>query len=392
MRRSLGIDLGTTNSVAACSGQVLSLVDGETRATLLPSVVAFLPGAAGGPARLLVGAEARQRRTLDPRNTLYGSKRIMGESWTSYASRKFIEYYPHTLVPTDDGGVQFETRAGRIRPEEVAAHIVRQLSARCAVTPGEISTVVAVPTSFRDSARRATLRAMSMAGFTDVRVIEEPVATAIAYLQRANLRYAAVYDFGGGTFDLAIIDCTNFPFRVLSNEGNPYLGGDDIDRALAEGVCEQVLRSSGWDLRSDAVTFARLVLACEDAKLALGEQESVLLDLMAIDPAVPASVAAPRVDRTMLDAACIPLIRRTFGHCDSVLSQAGLRARDIQAVFLAGGSTRLPILRQMVSEYFGRKLRTDMDPEHIVALGASIAAVRPELWPLLESEGARTGS
>ncbi len=384
MRRSLGIDLGTTNSVAACSGQVLPLVDGETRSTLLPSVVAFLPGSAS-ESRLLIGAEARQRRALDPRNTIYGSKRIMGEGWTSYATRKFIEHYPHKLVPTEDGAVQFETRAGRLRPEEVASHIVTQLCARSAITPGEVPTVVAVPTSFRDSARQATLRAMAHAGFDSVRVIEEPVATAIAYLQRANLRYAAVYDLGGGTFDLAIIDCSSFPFRVLSSEGNPYLGGDDIDRALAEAVAERVLRSSGWDLHSDAVTFARLILACEDAKLALDTQESVALDLSVIDPAAPTQVSSVVVNRAMLEAACVPLIRRTFGHCDSVLGQAGLRARDVQAVFLAGGSTRLAILRQMVGEYFGRKLRSDMDPEHIVALGASIAAARPELWPLLNT-------
>ncbi len=382
MRRSLGIDLGTTNSVAACGGQVLPLVDGATRSTLLPSVVSILPPTAAEP-RCLVGAEARLRRAIDPRNTLYGSKRLMGEAWTSYATRKFMEHYPHTLVASEDGGVLFDTRAGRVNPEQVAARIVSELCIRSAVTPGELPTVVAVPTSFKDSSRRATARALKIAGFESVRLIEEPVASAIAYLQRANLRYAAVYDLGGGTFDLAIIDCSEFPFRVLSSEGNPYLGGDDIDRALAEAVADGVLRKSGWDLRTDPVTFARLMMACEDAKIALETQESVQLDLSAVDPAAPSQVANAVVDRAALEAACVPLIQRTFLHCDSVLGQAGLRARDIQAIFLAGGSTRLGILRHMVSEYFSRKLRSDLDPEHVVALGASIAAARPELWPLL---------
>jgi len=381
MRRSLGIDLGTTNSVAACSAQVLPLVDGEARSTLMPSVVALLPS--GGA---IVGAEARQRRAIDPRNTIYASKRLMGESWTSYATRQFREQYPHELVPSPDGGVQFDTRAGRIRPVEVASLIVSHLCMRSAVAPDDVATVVAVPTSFREPARRATLEAMGHAGFADVKVIQEPVATAIAYLQRASLRYAAVYDFGGGTFDFAVIDCTNFPFRVLGNEGNPYLGGDDIDRALAEMVCQQVLRTAGWDLRSEPVTFARLVLACEDAKCALSEHERQRLDITAIDPAAPPSLKEAFIDREMLAAAATPLIRRTFSHCDAVLSQAGLRAREVQAVFLAGGSSRLTLLQSMVSEYFGRKLRTDLNPEHVVALGASIAAARPELWPLLDAK------
>ncbi len=381
MRRSLGIDLGTTNSVAARSAQVLPLVDGEARSTLMPSMVGLLPG--GGA---LVGVEARARRAIDPRNTIYASKRLMGEGWRSYVTRQFREQYPHELGPGSHGDVEFVTRAGRVRPVEVASLIVSHLCMRSEVTvPSDLSTVVAVPTLFREPARRATLDAMTRAGFEDVRVIEEPVATAIAYLQRASLRYAAVYDFGGGTFDLAIIDCTHFPFRVIGSEGDPYLGGDDIDRALAEMVCERVLRSAGWDLRSEPVTFARLTLACEQAKCALAEREVVGLDIATIDPAAPPSLTEVWVDRAMLDAAAAPLIRRTFGHCDAVLAKAGLRAREVQAVFLAGGSSRLGLLQSMVSEYFNRKLRSDLNPEHVVALGASIAAARPELWPLLEN-------
>jgi molecular chaperone DnaK len=379
MRRSLGIDLGTTNSVAACSAQVLSLVDGEERSTLMPSVVALLPN--GGA---LVGGGAKLRRPMDPCNTIYGSKRLMGEAWTSYATRQFREQYPHELTASSDGGVQFETRAGAIRPEEVASLIVSHLCMRATLHPAQVPTVVTVPSSFREPARRATLDAMARAGFTEVRVIEEPVATAIAYLQRANLRYAAVYDFGGGTFDFAVIDCSSFPFRVLAHAGDAYLGGDDVDRALASHLSENVLRSVGWDLHSEPVTLARLVLACEEAKCALALNDTHLLDISTIDPAAPPAVKQLRLDRAMLEAASLPLIRRTFGICDEVLSSAGVRARDIQAVFLAGGSTRLPMLHALVSEYFGKRLRADLNPEHVVALGASIAAARPELWPLLE--------
>jgi molecular chaperone DnaK len=378
MRRSLGIDLGTTNSVVASRAQVLPLRDGNETIPLLPSVLALLPN--GGA---LVGVEAKARRPLDPRNTVYASKRLMGEHWTSYATRQFRAQYPHELAPAPEGGVQFVTRAGAILPEEVAALIMSHLCMRAGVRPDEHATVVGVPTAFHGPARKATLRALERVGFQEARIVEEPVATAIAYLQRSNLRYAAVYDFGGGTFDLAIIDCSSFPFRVLSHAGDPYLGGDDVDRALAERVADRTLRTTGWDLRSDPVTFARLVLACEQVKCALTREESGTLDLSEVDPAAPPLPPA-HIDRDMLREVSEPLIRRTFGLCDQVLGEAGLRARDIQAVFLAGGSTRLPILHGMVSEYFGRKLRSDIVPEHVVATGASIAAARPELWPLLE--------
>jgi molecular chaperone DnaK len=380
MRRSLGIDLGTTNSVAASNAQVLPLLDGDRRTWLMPSVVSFLPN--GGA---VVGDAARERRPIDPLNTVYSFKRLMGELWTSYATRQFADQYPHALSACASGMVQFDTRAGPIQPSALATLIVSHLCMRSMVHPAEAPTVVTVPSSFHEPARRATLDALTHAGFTEVRLIEEPVAIAIAYLQRANLRYAAVYDFGGGTFDLAIVDCSTFPFRVLGHSGDPYLGGDDIDRALADLVAEKVLRSVGWDLKSEPITYARLVIAVEAAKCALADQEQVPLDIASIDPAAPPMLTDVVVDRPLLEAAAVPFIRRTFGICDEVLSEVKLHARDLQAVFLAGGSTRLPMLNGMLSDYFSRKLRRDLDPEHVVALGASIAAARPNLWPLLEA-------
>lgn len=239
MRRTLGIDLGTTNSVAACNAQVLPLSDGDQQVSLLPSVVGFLPD--GGAS---IGSEARARRPIDPKNTIYSSKRLMGEGWTSYATRKFREQYPHELTATSDGSVQFQTRAGAIRPSDIAALLTSHLCMRAQFHPAEVPTVVTVPSAFRDKAREETILGMLQAGFTEVRLIEEPVATAVAYLHRSNLRYAAVYDLGGGTFDFAVMDCSRFPFRVLAHGGDPYLGGDDIDTALAELVAERVLRTS----------------------------------------------------------------------------------------------------------------------------------------------------
>ena len=379
MKRTLGIDLGTTNSVAASNAGVLSLLDGDQKSTLMPSVVAFLPN--GGA---LIGKTAKERRPIDPRNTLYSSKRLIGENYVSYAAQQFRSQYPHELAKGADDCVEFVTRAGNITPGQVAALVASHLCMRAMLHPAEVPTVVTVPSSFRPTARDATLRGMQQAGFTEVRLIEEPVATSIAYLQRASLRYAAVYDFGGGTFDFAIIDCSRFPFKVLGHGGDPYLGGDDVDSALAELFAERVLRVYGWDMRSDPITFARLVLAAEQAKCQLATAEHTLINVADVDPAAPFTLGRAPIDRSLLDQAAMPLIRRTFGICDEVLSAVGVHARDVQAVFLAGGSTRLPMMHQMVSEYFSKRLRSDINPEHVVALGASMAAARPELWPLLD--------
>jgi molecular chaperone DnaK len=379
MRLSLGIDLGTTNSVVAKNAQVLSLLEGEQRMPLLPSAVAFLPD--GGA---VIGSAARERKPIDPKNTVYSSKRLMGENMDSPAVRAFRQQYPHDLETSPEGGVQFVTRAGAIRPGEVAALIASHLCMRATFHPAQVATVVTVPSAFRETARSETVKSIRRAGFTDLRLLEEPVATAVAYLHRANLRYAAVYDLGGGTFDFAVMDCSKFPFRVLGHAGDPYLGGDDVDNALAALVSEQVMRTSNWDLRSDPIVFARLMLACEQAKCALSSSETTTLDIASIDPAAPEPAAAFVVDREMLYAAANPLLSRTFGICDEVLASAKLKAREVQAVFMAGGSTRLFMLHTMVSAYFGKRLRVDLNPEHVVALGASMVAARPELWPLLD--------
>jgi molecular chaperone DnaK (HSP70) len=380
MAVTLGIDLGTTNSVVASNGRVLALEDAGESESLMPSVVAFLPN--GGAS---VGRDARVRRPVDPLNTLASTKRVIGEAFTSYATRTFEGQYPYRLSAAPDGSVQFETRAGAITPKQVATLVAAHLAMRAKVDPRDSRTVVCVPSSHRPPARHATVAALREAGYGDLRLIEESVATAIAYLERSNLRYGAVYDLGGGTFDFAVVDCSVFPFRVAGHAGDAYLGGDDIDRALADIAAAEIL-SKGWDLKSDATTYARLVLEVERAKCALAQSPSTALDLALIDPAAPPGLGSFRIERTHLDSAAMPLIRRTFGVVDEVLGRVKLHARDIQAVFLAGGSTRLPMLPTMLSEYFGKRIRSDLDPEHVVAIGASTAAARPHLWPLLERE------
>ncbi|MCA9609726.1 MAG: Hsp70 family protein, partial [Myxococcales bacterium] len=203
----------------------------------------------------------------------------------------------------------------------------------------------------------------------------------------SNVRYAVVYDLGGGTFDLALVDCSRYPFRVVAHAGDPYLGGDDVDRILATRVAERVLTEHRWDLAADPVTFARLVAACETAKIALTEQPRVLFDLGDVDPAGPWSSAPCAVGQEDVAGIAQDLVRRTFALVDHVLADANVRARDVDAIFLAGGSTSLPGLKDMVGQYFQKRARHDLDPMHVVAMGASLAAARPNLARLLDAEG-----
>ncbi len=374
--RTIGIDLGTTNTVAASNASVLPR-RAPAVGPILPSVVAYLPSG-----EIVVGEAARERRGLDPKNTIASAKRVIGEGWQSYPASELRAHYPFDLEPTGDGLVGFRTRAGVRSATEVATEVLRALCRETGVDPTQYSAVVTVPASFGRPQRRATLQALREAGFAAGRCIAEPVATALAYLDRNDVHHGAVYDFGGGTFDLAIIDCSTETLRIVAHAGDPYLGGDDIDHALASWAAEQVLREHGWDLRSDAEVFVRLMLEAERAKIRLSQASSTEILLEGVDAAAPELPGLP-FDRLTLWELSAGLIKRTFLVCDQVLASAGLTARDIQAVFLAGGGTLVPGLRDAVAEYFGKKLRYDVDPMHAVSVGASIAAARPRLASLL---------
>jgi molecular chaperone DnaK (HSP70) len=375
---SVGIDLGTTNTVVAANAGILPLRMGDDRASVLPSVVAYLPNG-----EKLVGAAARSRRAIDPRNTIHSAKRVIGAHWHSYESREFGKHYGFKLEPTPDQRVGFRTRSGLITPIEVAREVLSSLCIYAAIDPSEIAAVVSVPAAFGDTQRAATLAAVREAGFADARCIAEPVATAVAYLDRQDIRYGLVYDLGGGTFDAAIVDCSQEPMRIVAHSGDAYLGGDDIDQAIANYAADLVLRSQGWDLRGDPEVFARLLFEGERAKLRLAQSESTQLELSEVDPAAPGVLGALPLDRNVVWQLASGLIRRTFLCCDEVLSKANLKVSDVQAVFMAGGATQLPGVRETVAQYFGRILRYELDPMHVVSLGASIAAARPKLASLL---------
>ena len=375
-RKTVGIDLGTTNTVIARNFETLSIEGGGP---VMPSAVAFPPNGV-----TLIGGAARRRRAMDPRNTILSAKRIIGARWRSSYTSQFREHYPYDLVEGPEGWAVFNTRAGLVCPVQVGATVISGLCelAKCSVQ--DVHAVVTAPVGFDQRRREATALAVRRANFASVRLIEEPIATALAYLNRSSLKYAFVYDLGGGTFDAAVIDCSSYPFRVLGHGGDPYLGGDDVDRTIALHVADRTLARDGWDLSNDAVTFDRLVHACELAKCELSEFEQAAIAIPSVDPAAPESCGVIRITRDEVEQLTFDLVRRTFVMCDEVLSQAGVKARDMGAIFLAGGSTRLPGLRGYVESYFGKRPRSDLDPMQVVGMGASLAAARPAVSELLD--------
>lgn len=367
--RPIGIDLGTTNTAAAIGGAVVHL-SSEQGAALMPSVVALPPSGA-----TIVGTNARRRRAIDSKNTIFSAKRIIGRLWHSERTQDFKRRYPFDLVEIRQGLPAFRTRAGVFTAVEIGGVLLGALR-RQLPEDAAARAVLAIPCEFDLPQRRATGDAARQAGFTDVAVVEEPVATALAYhrLGAADTRRVAVYDMGGGTFNLAVIEHAGDAYRVRAHGGDLYLGGDDVDHGIATWAAGEILSRHRWDLRADKITFDRLVAECERAKVRLCRAERTRIDLAQVDPAAPPAANGLPIDRSLLEELTTDLVRRTFTICDHVLAAAELRARDIDEVLLAGGTALLPMVRRGVELYFGRPPRCELDPLEVVAMGASVAA------------------
>ncbi len=366
--KCIGIDLGTTNTVAAIDKKVFDI--DQQSGPLLPSVAAFPPTGIR-----LVGTAARRRRTIDPLNTIFSTKRLIGRKWYSADVKEFQSRYHFDLVEGQDGYPNFKTRSGQFDPVDIATMLLQRV---CQFSPfdfGEVAGVVTVPSLFKDAAREATMEAADMAGLTDVKIIDEPTAVALAYLsvREEKIGRAAVYDFGGGTFDLAIVDCSAEKIEVLGHGGDLYLGGDDIDQGLARWAAEEVLEKHRWDLRTDDMVYSRLVAECEQAKIRLSKEEQTRIDLTRVDSVSPAAAIDLRVDREISSKLTSELVYRTFIICDEVLGSAGVKTNELDALFVAGGPTQLPTIRRAIEEYFGKLVDLPYHPMHIVAIGASIA-------------------
>lgn len=368
MEHIVGIDLGTTNSLIAyvddAGPQVIA--DSETGQKTLPSIVSFLPND-----RVVVGREADELARTQPLSTIRSVKRFMGLGM-EHVSPDDRKRYRFVDDHQDASSlVRFAIHDRQVTPPEVSAVILRTLRDRAeAALQAEVrKVVITVPAYFNDSQRQATKDAGKLAGLEVIRLLNEPTAAALAYgLNTKEEGLIAVYDFGGGTFDVSILRLHTGIFEVLSTNGNTRLGGDDIDQSIAERF---LLTDLDEELRGDVQVLNGALRAAEKAKRVLSEQDETILNL-----AVPSSGVqlSRRLSRHEMEAAVDEIVARTLEPCRQALKDAGLETRDIEEVVLVGGSTRMPLVRQRVGEFFGRTPLTDIDPDEVVALGAGVQA------------------
>jgi len=396
MNTIVGIDLGTTNSLVAIveSGipYVLADVDGQR---LTPSVV-HLPAGGGAP---LVGHAANRVRVLHPERTLYSTKRFMGRRGSMLTPEDLQVTYP--VQRTENGPVAFDIDGKAWSPEEVAAEVLRKLKHDAEATLGHPvdRAVITVPAYFNDAQRTATMRAGELAGFRVERIVNEPTAAALAYglNQLKERSKIAVYDLGGGTFDLSILELNQGVFQVLATHGNTRLGGDDLDRALTGFLVDEIHKAGGPDLRratpAQQALVSRVREAAEAAKIRLSSDTGTEVQLPFLTPEFS---FLRRITRAELEGLTRGIIEKTRSHCLRALSDAKLEAKDLDQVILVGGQTRMPLVRQCVAQWFGcvefaedrgevrlgdqyheakgPRLNTSQNPDEAVALGAAIQA------------------
>jgi molecular chaperone DnaK len=356
--------LGTTNTVACVDDRILGIdKDGESG---LPSVVAFLPNGS-----ISTGRSAARRRAIDGANTIFSSKRLIGRRFSERKTRQFRERYPVEVVDAGGDRPAFKTRAGLHSPADIAAILLDRIGERLEGVDEDLEVVLTVPVGFNERQRDETLTAALHAGLRGLRLVDEASATAYAYRDDPDLRGpVAIYDLGGGTFDVAILDWDSPGREVLGVASDLFLGGDDIDRKLADWVNLEVLKQHNWDLENCTDVATRLLAECEAVKIRLSTSEETRIDLARVDPDCPLAQEGLLIRRPTLDALCTDLVQRTFRICDEALTEAGLQAGQLSAVLLAGGTAHLPVIRKSVESYFGRSATMDHAPTEVVALGA----------------------
>ncbi|HEX4335999.1 MAG TPA: Hsp70 family protein [Polyangiaceae bacterium] len=371
----VGIDLGTTNTVVGV------VRDGEARAlqdtdgdSLIPSVVSFHQSGS-----VLVGRTAKDRRVVDAPNTVYSIKRLIGRSWSSEQVGRAKARLPFEMREGPGQAVLVVARGETFTLPEISAFVLRHAKSVAEKALGETvdRAVITVPANFNDLQRAATKVAGRVAGLEVLRILNEPTAAALAYgYGKGKGERIAIYDFGGGTFDVTILDLSNNVFEVLATAGNTFLGGDDVDLAIAEQMADFCKAEHGIDARADPQVFERLRYYAEKLKLELSQAASASIDVPDVGPGhggKPQRLTFS-MDRRHFDALALPIVRRTFDVCQEALGIARLTARDLDQVVLVGGSTRVPLVRTTVAEYFGRQPLDRIHPDEVVAMGAAIQA------------------
>ncbi len=371
-KKIIGIDLGTTNScVAVIEGDEPVVITNQEGSRTTPSVVAFTD-----KGEMLVGEPAKRQAITNPTNTVNSIKRLMGRRFDESAVEKAKKRVPYDLMKDSQGRVKVRVNKGEFLPQEISARTLQKMKQTAEQHRGAKveRAVVTVPAYFRDSQRQATKDAGAIAGLKVERIINEPTAAAMAYgLEKKGEKKIAVYDLGGGTFDISILDVGDKVVEVLSTNGNTYLGGDDFDQQVADWAAEEFKKQSGIDIREDKMALQRLKEAAEKAKCELSSSLETQINL----PFITADQSGPKhlnlsLSRAKLEQLTEDLIEKTIKPCEQALADAKLKPGDIEEVVLVGGQTRMPKVQKVVKKLFGKEPHKGVNPDEVVAVGAAI--------------------
>ncbi|NDF64979.1 MAG: molecular chaperone DnaK [Betaproteobacteria bacterium] len=378
MGKIIGIDLGTTNScVAIMEGNTTRVIENAEGARTTPSIIAYQEDG-----EILVGASAKRQAVTNPKNTLYAVKRLIGRRFEEKEVQKDIDLMPYTIAKADNGDAWVEVRGKKLAPPQVSAEVLRKMKKTAEDYLGEEVTeaVITVPAYFNDAQRQATKDAGRIAGLEVKRIINEPTAAALAFgldKQERGDRKIAVYDLGGGTFDVSIIEIADVDgekqFEVLSTNGDTFLGGEDFDQRIIDHIIAEFKKEQGVDLSKDVLALQRLKEAAEKAKIELSSSAATDINL----PYITADASGPKhlnikLSRAKLESLVEELIERTIAPCRTAIKDAGVSVGDIHDVILVGGMSRMPKVQDKVKEFFGKEPRKDVNPDEAVAVGAAI--------------------
>ena len=374
MSKVIGIDLGTTNScIAFMDGKDAKVIENAEGARTTPSMVAFAESD-----ERLVGQAAKRQAVTNPENTLFAIKRLIGRRFDDKASKRFNDLVPYKVVAGENGDAWVEARGEKYSPSQASSFTLRKLKEDAEAYLGDTvdQAVITVPAYFNDAQRQATKDAGKIAGLEVLRIINEPTAAALAYgLDKKNSGIIAVYDLGGGTFDVSILEIGDGVFEVKSTNGDTFLGGEDFDQRIIDYLADEFKKENAIDLRQDKLALQRLKEAGEKAKIELSSSMQTEINL----PFVTADQSGPKhlnikLTRAKLEALVDDLVQRTVDPCKAALKDAGVSAGEIDEVILVGGMTRMPKIAETVKDFFGREPHRGVNPDEVVALGAAIQA------------------
>ncbi|MGZ9704811.1 molecular chaperone DnaK [Pseudomonas sp. GNP013] len=377
MGKIIGIDLGTTNScVSVLENGVAKVIENAEGARTTPSIIAY-----ANDGEILVGQSAKRQAVTNPHNTLYAVKRLIGRKFDEEVVQKDIKMVPYKIAKADNGDAWVEVNGQKMSPPQISAEILKKMKKTAEDYLGETVTeaVITVPAYFNDSQRQATKDAGRIAGLDVKRIINEPTAAALAYgMDKAKGDHTViVYDLGGGTFDVSVIEIAEVDgehqFEVLATNGDTFLGGEDFDIRLIDYLVDEFKKESGMNLKGDPLAMQRLKEAAEKAKIELSSSQSTDVNL----PYITADATGPKhlnvkISRSKLEALVEDLVQRTIEPCRIALKDSGIDVGAINDVILVGGQTRMPLVQKLVTEFFGKEARKDVNPDEAVAMGAAI--------------------